>query len=103
MTDEIILDSHIIRELGDLAQDLGKLKDTPAWARLQAEYEKAKETYVDGQARKLVSGTLKAEALDQRAIDYQRGFFRGCEHILQMPSRAEGALNSAVKKQEMDQ
>ena len=103
MPDEIILDSQIIRELGDLARELGKLKDTPAWARLQAEFDKAKDTFVQGQARKLVSGGSKAEPLDQRMIDYQRGFFRGCEHILAMPDRAEQTLNKALEKQEMDQ
>lgn len=103
MTDEIILDSQIIRELGDLARDLGKLQEAPAWGRLQAEFAKAKDAYVQGQARKLVSGTIKADPLDQRMIDYQRGFFRGCEHILAMPERAEQALIKALDKQEMDQ
>jgi len=103
VADEIILDSQIIRELGDLARDLGKLQDTPAWVRLQAEFDKVKDTYVNGQARKLTSGGLKAEPLDQRAIDYQRGFFRGCEYILSLPGNAELSLNAALKKQEMNQ
>ena len=94
------LASVVLRQLGDLARELEKLQATDAWDALQAEFDKTKDTYLTSQARKLTSGGIQAAPVDQRAIDYQRGFFRGAEFILSMPARVTQAHKTAVERQE---
>lgn len=88
-----------IRQIGDKARELGKLVDHPAWAILRAEFDGLKETYFKRLATRLVSGGLKAEALDQRELDYQRGFFRGAEWILANPEMIAKTLEKALERE----
>lgn len=94
------LASTMIRQLGDLSRELESLQHTDAWLLLRAEFEKTQNVYFNSQARKLTSGNISAPPVDQRAIDYQRGFFRGAEFILGMPERVALAHKRAVERQE---
>lgn len=51
-------------------------------------------------ARRLTTGGLYAPPLDQREIDYQRGFFAGARWILDNPEMAEGELRKALERRD---
>ena len=92
---ELLTDEQ--RELQDLARDLGKLKESPAWAALRRQYDKASENARRNVANSLFGGGASAPPVDQRAIDYQRGFLRGAKWILDNPEHTEVALQHALR------
>ena len=96
----VTLNSRVIKELGDKAQDLSKLKDHPSWEVLRSEFEAKRLKYMDRLAARLMRGGLNANPLDQREIDYQRGFFDGAQWILDNPEFAESSLENALKRME---
>jgi len=87
-----------IRVLGDRAQSLSKLVDHPAWKTLREELDRVKAQYEGRLARKLTSGGISASPLDQREVDYQRGFFSGAEWILRNPEQAESSFAQALER-----
>lgn len=92
------LPSQEIKLLGDRAQSLSKLVDHPSWQTLRDELDRVKEQYMGRLARKLVSGGISATPIDQREIDYQRGFFSGAEWILANPEQAESSFAKALER-----
>ena len=89
-----------IRVLGDRAQQLSKLTEHPSWATLKEELGRVREMYQTKLSRKLTTGGINAPPLDQREIDYQRGFFAGAKWILDNPDLAESTLQTALDRRE---
>lgn len=96
------LRSDIVRDVGDRARELEKLRSHPSWPFLKKEYELLKEAYSRKLARKLLTGGMKAEALSQRELDYQRGFLAGADWILGLPEFAVNALEAALRRMERE-
>lgn len=92
------LPSQIIKEKGDLARELGKLKEHPSWEFLRVEVSRKRSEYLAGLLRKLMREGVNADPIDQREIDYQRGFWAGAKWVTDNPDLAESALAAALKK-----
>jgi hypothetical protein len=98
MTDD--LRSERIRALGDAARELEKLEGHPGWEALKSEFGRMESSYSQSLARKLVSGGISAKPVDQREIDYQRGFFAAVRAILRAPDNAKAALEKALERED---
>lgn len=88
------------RLLGDRARALSKLEGHEGWELLGKELQERREVFERTLGRRLLSGGLEAELVDQRHIDYQRGYWRGVRDILDSPVRAQQALDDALKRME---
>lgn len=88
------------RALGDRAQALGKLEGNEGWELLRKELEERREAFEHTLGRRLLVGGLEADPVNQRQIDYQRGYWRGVRDILDSPKRAQEALADALKRME---
>ena len=93
------LRSQKVRELGDTVRELAKLVEHPSWPALRSEFEKRKEAHVTKIARDLAAGGIDAKPIDQRHIDYTRGFLRGAQAVLDTPGNALAALEEALRKE----
>jgi len=93
------LRSSQVRDLGDKARELAKLAEHPSWATLRKEFEARKQTYLLKLARQIAAGGKDAAPLDQRELDYQRGFLRGAQAVLDTPDNAIEALEKALQKE----
>lgn len=91
--------SQRVRDLGDVARDLGKLTEHPSWPALRKQVERRVKSYQDRLARQLTSGGITARPLNQREIDYIRGFITGAQAVLDTPENAMKALDQALRKE----
>lgn len=96
------VDADTIRVLGDRARELAKLADHPSWPVLKGEMARVRGVYQARLARRLTTGGINASPLDQREIDYQRGFFAGAQWILDNPEMAEATLAKALERRERE-
>ena len=80
--------------LGDRAQALAKLRDMPEWAALRNEVD----VWRDRKTKALASRLLSTGIVDQRDIDFQRGFLKGMEWLLDSPELTEKALIQAIER-----
>lgn len=91
-----------IREPGDRARELAKLAQHPAWDVLRKDFEERKRLYLQRLARKLTVGGRDAEPLNQREIDYERGFLRGAAAVLEAPENAVKVLEKLERELEKE-
>lgn len=94
------IEADKIRVLGDRARELSKLQEHPSWPILKTELERVRDLYVGRLARTFATGGISALPLNQREIDYQRGFFRGAKWILDNPDMAESTLMKALERRD---
>lgn len=92
------LPSDEVRVKGDLARELSKLRDHPSWETLRSEYEKVRREEEERLLRKLTASGINAAPIDQREIDYRRGFWAGAQWLLDNPDLADAALAAALKR-----
>jgi len=83
--------------LAERAAKLGELKRHPSWAVLKEILEAKKERRFAHFARELMAGR---EPVDQRKLDFERGFWAGITYILANPEHAEREFEKAVEKAE---
>src|SRR5574341_1362785 len=95
----MLLREQKIRSLGDKGRELAKLTEHPAWLTLRREFEARRQTYLQRLAREMVVGGIDAEPLSQRELDYQRGFFRGAQAVLDTPDNVIAQLEKALRKE----
>lgn len=88
------MDADRLKQIGDRAQELGKLKKHPSWKVLREVCESKRDRLSQLVAKDIVSG----EPIDQRKLDYLRGWAAATEHLLAVPENAESALETALKK-----
>ena len=74
---------------------LSALAQHPSWPDLRDEIDR-KQARIE---RVLVANALGAKPLDQRQVDYLRGFIHGMRWFAAVPEQAEGALEAYLKKQ----
>lgn len=91
-------DTAKVQQIAEKAQMLGELKKHPGWSLLREIFNKKQKTYFESLARKIMSGSIDAPTLDQRELDYQRGFWAGARWILDNPEQAERSLETALKR-----
>lgn len=93
------LPSRRVAKAGDVARELGKLKDHEAWPVLRQRFEELQQADVQQLARKIiVSGTV-----DPAAVQARHGFWKGAEWVLNNPDLAEIALKQALRALERTQ
>jgi hypothetical protein len=96
------LRSDKLRDAGDLARELAKLKEHPAWTTLRLEFEERKEAHLAKQARDLMAGGPEIEPINQRKLDYQRGFLRGAAAVFTAPDNAVAELERLLANERKD-
>lgn len=69
-----------------------ELAQHPAWGVLREVVKKQMETKFAFHASQLMGGT----EVDQRTVDFDRGYFAGMKHLLDSPGRE---LNKILKEQ----
>ena len=89
-----------LREVGDSARELTKLLEHPSWRVLRSQIGKRKHAYLTRLATQMSTGGIDAEPVDQRQLDYIRGFLRGVDAVLDTPDRALDALEKLLKREE---
>jgi hypothetical protein len=85
-------------ELGERAQELGKLTEHPSWPVLREEFARKRARTEKALFSQFMSGGAETKAVNQRYLDYWRGFFEGCEWLLSNPEMAETTLETALRK-----
>jgi hypothetical protein len=92
------LDAAKLKVIGDRAQELGKLKDVPSWATLRQVVDAKYQRWINGFTRDHLAAGFDRDPVDQRLLDYQRGFWAGCHWLLDNPEKAEDTLKQALRK-----
>jgi len=70
------------------------LKSHEGWKRLAEHVRADRERFLMRLAKRLMSG----QVVDQREIDYQRGFYQGAEWVIGHPEEAEASLERAARR-----
>lgn len=87
-----------VQEVAERAQGLSDLKKHPSWPVLRGIFDKRKKLFFERLAHQLMQGGITSTPIDQREIDYQRGFWAGAQWILNNPEMAERSLETALRK-----
>ena len=84
-----------VRLLKERAERMGGLKEAAGWQELRAELERRCQR----DTKRLVTRYLRSgELVNQREIDYVRGFWAGAEWILDNPEMAEATFDRAMRR-----
>lgn len=86
-----------VAKKGTLAQDLAKLTEHPSWPVLRQVFADAREKAERKLSREMLSGGELVAPVDQRKVDYRRGFLRGCQAVLDHPELAQHAFEKALE------
>jgi hypothetical protein len=78
----------------DYAQELRALARSDAFAALAQQMSRAKEKVMSAHVRALMRG----DTLDQRQMDYDRGYWDGVEAVLHQPDRIEQELEATLRQ-----
>lgn len=68
------------------------LLQNPGWKRLRNRLESSKDNFM----LSLASRLMKGEKVDQRELDFKRGWFKGAEAMILTPEQAEVSLEAAA-------
>jgi hypothetical protein len=82
------------RKLTTTGGALAALSQHPSWPDLVAEIEAKKERIERSQLRK----TMSILPVDQREIDFSRGFIAGMQYMAMIPQNAESRLEAYLKE-----
>lgn len=83
-----------VREIVDDVRAYEELRQSAGWYRLRRAIAGRREEFI----ARLTGRLLRGEIVDQREIDYQRGFFAGAEFVLDQPEKAESNLETAARQ-----
>jgi fatty-acid desaturase len=92
------VDAAKLKAIGDRAQELGKLKQHPSWPALRATVQGKYDKWVAQFTRDHLAAGFERDPVDQRHLDYQRGFWAGAFYLLDHPEKAEETLRMALRK-----
>jgi hypothetical protein len=73
-------------------QSYAALQNTPAWVKLNSHLERVLNSF----ERNLVQQIMSGAEVDQRRIDYVRGFIIGARSVLSLPGRIEERFERAT-------
>lgn len=82
------------RKLTTRGGALAVLAQHPSWPDLVQEIQAKRERL----ERSVVAKTLSTAPVDQRHLDFVRGFIAGMEYLLLIPSNAESRLEAYLKE-----
>jgi hypothetical protein len=85
-----------LQEKAANAQEIAKLKDSGSFQYLKLVVEKKRDLVAGTLVRALLAGT----EINQRRLDYERGYWDGAMHIVNRPENAEAELVKALKRLE---
>ena len=85
-------------ELGTLAGELHKLTEMPEWQTLREVFAEQRAQAEARMAREMFAGGIDKPPLEQRAVDYRRGFLRGVQAVLDAPADADTAFRNAMER-----
>lgn len=84
------------RAYGNLAQGLRRLRESEDWQVLRQSMLQAKRKVMESWTNALLRGT----PVDQRQVDYDRGYWDGVIQVLEAPDRALEQLNKTLERLE---
>lgn len=82
--------------LAEIHAPLKALAETDGWRILKQVFDRQRERYYDQLSRSLMAGA----EIDQRKLDFNRGFFESVEDLLEAPENAEKTLKKALERLE---
>lgn len=82
--------------LAQRAQRLAALTQHPSYREWCDEMDRR----VERDQRRLVADVTSGKPVDQRLIDYTRGFWAGMRYALNVPDKAEDTLERALRQTE---
>ena len=80
--------------LAEIYAPLHALSETDGWRILRETFGKQRDQYYEQLSRNLMKGA----EIDQRKLDYNRGFFDSIEDLLEAPENAEAILRKALER-----
>lgn len=80
--------------LSQRAQALGALKAHPSWGALRDVFKGKRRRYFENVTSRLMGGTV----IDQRELDFQRGFYAGAQWLLDNVENAEEEFEKAMQQ-----
>jgi hypothetical protein len=82
------------RQLRQRQEKLTALANHPSWPTLKESFEAKKNSHLNMIAAEL----LGEDPINQRQLDWIRGYWQGCSWLLANPGMAEHSLEAALKK-----
>jgi hypothetical protein len=92
--DELDRLETIARKQGDLARGLRQLRESESWTVLRASMLAARQKVMEAHTKAL----LKGEPVNQRQLDYDRGYWDGIIQMLEAPWRAQEAVEKTLER-----
>lgn len=83
-----------VQETVEIVRRLDGLQEHAGWRYLQKMVVDRETVWLVRLARRLMAG----EVVDQREIDYQRGFIRGALEVIERPEQAIADLELAARR-----
>jgi hypothetical protein len=97
VTDELRAQRAKLAEIAERTAQLSDLKKLREWQTLCEVMEGKRERYFRNLAHELIHGK---EEVDQRKLDFYRGFWAGVFYLLANPEQAEREFERAAEKAE---
>lgn len=70
------------------------LQEHAGWHRLAEKIRAGRKGFLDFLTAELWAG----REVDQRRLDYTRGFYEGASYVIEMPAKAESSLEQAARE-----
>lgn len=86
--------------LADLARDMLKLQEHPEWETLRRKFAETQALYEQRTAREMLAGGEGASPVDQRKVDFRRGYLRACEDLFEYPERIVARFNKENERKQ---
>lgn len=93
VTDRARVDPKVRRVVEDVRLFDG-LRDHAGWQRLAQIVRAERDRFLNG----LTSALWRGEVVDQRKLDYTRGFYEGARWLIETPEQAEASLEQAASE-----
>lgn len=87
----------------ELVDRIARLTRHDGWAAVRERWQTRKEHLQQVVLAQVLAGGPAAKAVDQRFIDYTRGFIDGAEWVLDNPVKATEQLERLLSKQGEDE
>jgi hypothetical protein len=84
--------------MGDLARELTKLQELPEWDALRQRMDEIRKLMERAMLSKLLIGNETVDPIDQRAVDYRRGYLKGTEDFLLYPERLVAQFEKVMER-----
>ncbi len=91
------MDDAKVQLLAERALALDRIRQSPDWPALREEYQRKREKITSRFNAFALHGP-QVEAVEQRELDYWRGFLDGAEWLLDNPEHAQRTFSRAFGK-----